>query len=189
MNPYLKGLWSLSRWLFWLLSALHHWLKELGFVPLDAALFAQLILSLSLALVSAFSSFTSLATYIQAKRRDGVLAHFPSHVDIHFRKDLAASSFEGPLLFVEDVLDRVIASSREDSHFDAQLSIAKAFKLPISRAAGNSDRKASANQHSNAATSSSSSSKGRGSGSAGSRESKRKSLPSPGKGSSSKSQL
>ena len=116
---------------FWLLSALLHWLKELVFLPPDAALFAQLIQSLSLALVSASSSSTSLATYLQAKRREGVLAHFPSHVGTHFRRDLAALSFEGPLLFAEDILARVIASSREDSHLDAQLSIAKAFKLLI----------------------------------------------------------
>ena len=118
----LKGIMESQSLAFWLLSAPLHWLKELDFVPLDAVLFVQLIQSLSLALVSASSSSTSLATYIQAKRREGVLAHFPSHVGIHFRKDLAASSFEGPLLFAEDILARVIASSREDSHLDAQLS-------------------------------------------------------------------
>ena len=154
----LEGIMESQSLAFWLLSALLHWLKELGFVPLDAALFAQLIQSLSLALVSASSSSTSLTTYIPAKRREGVLAHFPSHVGIHFRRDLAASSFEGPLMFA-DVLARVSASFREDSHLDAKLSIAKAFKLPIFRAAGNSDRKAS-NQRSNAPTSSSSSLKG-----------------------------
>ena len=127
----LKGIMESQSLAFWLLSALFHWLKELDFVPPDAALFAQLIQSLSLALVSASSSSASLATYMQAKRREGVLAYFPSHVGIHFCKDVAASSFEGPLLFAEDILACVIASSREDSHLDAQLSIAKAFKLPI----------------------------------------------------------
>ena len=184
----LKGIMEPQSLAFRLLSALLHWLKELDFVPPDAALFAQLIQSLSLALVSAFSSSTSLATYIQAKRREGVLMHFPSRVGIHFCKDLAASFFEDPLLFAENVLARVIASSREDSYLDARLSIAKAFKLPIFRVAGNSDRKASSNQCSNASTSSSSSSKGRGGSTLGSGESKRKSLPSPAKGSTSKSQ-
>ena len=60
---------------------------------------------------------------------------------------------------MEDILAHVIASSMEGSHLDAQLSIGKAFKLPIFRAAGSSDRKASSNQLSNASSSSSSSSK------------------------------
>ena len=184
----LQGIMESQSLAFWLLSSLLHWLKELDFVPPDAALFAQLIQSLLLALVSASSSSTSLAIYLQAKRSEGVLSHFPSHVGIYFHKDLAASSFEGPLLFAEDVLARVIASSREHSHLDTQLSVAKAFKLPIFLAAGNSDRKASPNQCSNASTSSSSSSKGRGGSSLGSRELKRRSPLSPAKGSASKSQ-
>ena len=60
-----------------------------------------------------------------------MLSHSPSHVGAHFRRDLAASSFAGPFLFADDVLARVIAASREDSHLDAQLSIAKAFKFPV----------------------------------------------------------
>ena len=185
----LKGIMESQSLAFWLLSALLHWLKELSFVPPDAALFAQVIQSLSLALVSASSSSsTSLATYLQAKRREGVHSHFPSDVVIHFRKDFAASSFEGPHLFAEDVLARVIASSREDSHLDAQLSIAKAFKLLIFCVAGNSDRKASSNQRSNAAASSSSCPKGRGGSTLENRGSKGKSPSSSPKGNASKSQ-
>ena len=60
----LKGIMESQSLAFWLLSALLHWLKELHFVLPDAALFAQLIQSLSLALVSASSSSTSLATYM-----------------------------------------------------------------------------------------------------------------------------
>ena len=44
----------------------------------------------------------------------------------------------------DEVLARVIATSREDSHLDAQLSIAKAFPLPVFRAeAKNTGQKAS----------------------------------------------
>ena len=118
-------------------------------------LFAHLIQNLLLALVNAAASSVSLAAYVQVKRREGVLSRFPSHVGIHFCKDLAASSFAGPFLFDDDVLARIIASSCEDSHLDAQLSIAKAFKLPVFRGAGNADRKAS-NQRSEASSSSSS---------------------------------
>ena len=72
----------------------------------------------------------------------------------HFKKDLAASSFDGPYVFDEGVLASVIAASREDSHLDAQLSIAKAFTLPVFRAeAKNTGRKASSGQGSSASTS------------------------------------
>ena len=77
-------------------------------------------------------------------------------------KDLPASSFVGSFLFGDEVLTRIIASSHEDCHLDAQLSIVKAFKLPVFRGAGNADRKASSNQRSEASTSSSSSPRGRG---------------------------
>ena len=52
------------------------------------------------------------------------------------------------------MLARVIAASREDSHLDAQLSIAKAFTLPVFCAeAKNPGRKASSSQGSSASTS------------------------------------
>ena len=53
--------------------------------------------------------------FFQAKRREGVLSHFPLHVGLHFQRDLAGSSFSGPDLFDEEVLAKVIAASREDS--------------------------------------------------------------------------
>ena len=173
--------WILNHGLF---SALLHWLKELNFVPPDASPFAQLIQNLSL--VNASSSSASLAAYVQAKRREGVLAHIPSHVGIHFRKDLAASSFAGPFLFDDEVLTRIIASSCEDSHLDAQLSIVKAFKLPVFLGAGNANRKASSNQCSEASTSSSSGPRGRGGSNSEDKGAKRKAPPSPKKGWSSK---
>ena len=69
------------------------------------------------------------------------MSHFLSHVDLHFRNDLASSSFLGQALFDEEVLARVVAASREDSHLDVQLSIAKAFTLPVFQGARNSDWK------------------------------------------------
>ena len=125
----------------------------------------------------------SLATYFQAKRCKGVLSHFPSHVGLHFRRDLDPTS--GPNLF-EEVLARVIAASHEDSHLDEQLSIAKAFSLPVFRGARNSDRKASSGQES-AATSSASTSRGRGRGYSDTLGGKRKAALSPGKPHASKS--
>ena len=96
----------------------------------------------------------------------------------HFKKDLAASSFSGTHVFDDEVLARVIAASREDSHLDAQLSIAKAFTLPVFRAeAKNTGRKASSGQGSSASSSASTSGfrgRSRGSDSGGS---KRKASP------------
>ena len=62
-----NGLLDSQSMSFWLLSALLHWLKELGFVPPDPALFEQLVQALSLSFVGAASSSASLATYFQAK--------------------------------------------------------------------------------------------------------------------------
>ena len=108
---------------------------------------------------------SELAAFLLAKRREGVLSHFPSHVGAHFKKDLAAASFSGPHVFDDEVLAKVIAASREDSHSDAQLSIAKAFTLPVFRAeAKNTGRKAASGQGFSASSASTSGFRGRGRG-------------------------
>ena len=84
----------------------------------------------------------------------------------HLKKELVSSSFERPFLFDDEVLAKVIATSSEDSHFDAQLSIAKAFTLPVvSGSARGSDRTASSGRGSTASSLSSSGFRGRGRGS------------------------
>ena len=117
---------------FWFFSALLHWLKELGLKAPDPSLFSQLVQEVSGSLVPTANSASGLATFMLAKRREGVLSHFPLHVGAHFKKNLA-SSYGGPHVFDDEVLARVIATSREDSNLDAQLSIAKAFTLPVFR--------------------------------------------------------
>ena len=63
------------------------------------------------------------------------------------------------------MLARVIAASREDSHLDAQLSIDKAFTLPVFCAdAKNPGKKASSGQGSSASSASTSGFRGRGRG-------------------------
>ena len=158
-----KGILDEQLMSFWLFSTLLHLLRELSFMPSDPALFEQLVQALSMSFVDIASSAASLATYFQAKRREGVLSHFPSHVGLHFCRDLIGSSFSESYLFEEKVLARVIAASREDSYLNAQLSIAKAFSLPLFQGARNSDRQASSGQES-AATSSASASRDRGRG-------------------------
>ena len=150
---------------FWFFSALLHWLKELGFEVPDPSLFGQLV-QVSGSLVTVANSASGLAAFMLAKRREGVLSHFPSHVGAHFKKDLAASSFGGPHVFDDEVLARVIAASREDSHLDSQLSIAKAFTLPVFRVeAKDTGRKASSGQSSSASSASTSGFRDRGRGS------------------------
>ena len=147
------GCWHRNRRVFFF-SALLHWLKELGFEAPDPSLFGQLVQEVSGSLVTAANSASGLAAFMLVKRREGVLSHFPLHVGPHFKKDLAAASFNGPHVFDDEVLARVIAASREDSHLDAQLSIAKAFTLPVFRAeVKNTGRKASSGQGSSASTS------------------------------------
>ena len=75
-----KGILDSQSMSFRLFLTLLHWLKELSFMPPDSALFEQLKQSLSLSFVA---SSVSLATFFQAKRREGVLSHFPSHVGLH----------------------------------------------------------------------------------------------------------
>ena len=151
---------------FWFFSALLHWLKELGFEAPDPSLFGQLVQEVSVSLVTAANSASGLAAFILAKRREGVLSHFPLHVGSHFKKDLASSSFTGPHVFDNEVLARVIAASREDSHLDAQLSIAKVFSLPVFCAdVKNPGRKASSAQGSSASSASTLGFQGRGRGS------------------------
>ena len=153
---------------FFLFFSLLHWLKELGFEAPDPSLFGLLGQEVSGSLVTAANLASGLAAFVLAKRREGVLSHFPSHVGPHFKKDLAASSFNGPHVFDDEVLARVIAASREDSHLDAQLSIAKAFALPVFRVeAKNTGRKASGQGSS--ASSSGFRGRGRGSDSGGSK--------------------
>ena len=147
-------------------STLLHCLKELGFEAPDPSLFGQLVQEVSGSLVTAANSASGLAAFMLAKRREGVLSHFPSHVGPHFKKDLAAASFNGPHVFDDEVLARVIVASREDSRLDAQLSIAKAFTLPVFRAeAKNTGRKASSGQGSSACSASTSGFRGQGRGS------------------------
>ena len=87
---------------FWLFSALLQWLKELGFEALDPSLFGQLVQEVSGYLVTAANSASGLAAFMLAKRREGVLSHFPKHVGPHFKKDLAASSFNGSHVFDDE---------------------------------------------------------------------------------------
>ena len=105
---------------FCFFSTILHWLKELGFEAPDPSLFGQLVQEVSGSLVTAANSASGLAAIMLTKRREGGLSHFPSHVGPHFKKDLAAASFNGPHVFDDEVLARVIAASREDSHLDAK---------------------------------------------------------------------
>ena len=175
-----KGLLSAQSLGFWLFSALLHWLKELGFSAPDPSLFGQLVQEISGSMESAANGAAALSTYLVAKKSEEILSLFPSHVGSHFKK-LASSSFETLFLFDDKVLAKVIAASREDSNLDAQLSIAKAFTLPVFRgSAKGSGRTASSGRGSSAPSASSSGFRGRGRGS-NSGGAKRKASPSPGR--------
>ena len=55
-------------------------------------------------MVGSTASLASMATFCQARQREAVLSHFPTHVGSPFRALLAASSFAGPNLFEDSVL-------------------------------------------------------------------------------------
>ena len=81
---------------FWFFSTLLHWLKALEFEAPDPSLFGQLVQEICGSLVTAANSASGLAVFMLAKRREGVLSHFPSHVGPHFKKYLAVAYFNGP---------------------------------------------------------------------------------------------
>ena len=134
-------------------------------MPPDPALFGQLVQEMSGSVVSSASNSAALATFSAAKRREGILSHFPSHVGAHFKKELASSSFETPFLFAAKVLAKVFVTSREDSRLDAQLLIAKAFTLPVFRGSDRGSGQTASSGRGSMASSSSSGFRGRGRGS------------------------
>ena len=160
---------------FWLFNALLCWLKELGLEPPAPALFDQLIQSFSLSMVSSTSMSAALATFMQAKRREAYLSHFPPHVAAHFKAQLAASDFSSSGLFDEDTLASVLAATREDSQLEAQLAMAKAFSFPVF---GKAIKKAADPSASASASAPAQRGKGRGAG----KGYKRKASASPGRG-------
>ena len=93
---------------FWIFNAILNWLKQEGFQPSDASLFEELVQAFSTCMVGSTVLLASMATVCQARWRDAVLSHFPAHVGSHFRTLLAASSFAGPNLFEDSVLDKVL---------------------------------------------------------------------------------
>ena len=116
---------------FWAFNAVIQWLKEEGFTPVEPFIFDELIQSFSLSMVNSTSSLASLATFLKAKRREAILSHFPANVGKHFRTQLQASSFKGEFLFDEEVLQRVLAKSREDSAVSANVALTKVISLPV----------------------------------------------------------
>ena len=136
-------------------SALLHWLKELGFEAPDPSLFGQLVQVSGDR--SQFGVWIGCVHACKEKGRCALSLPFAcgGGGGGHFKKDFAAASFSGPHVFDDEVLAKVIVASREDSHLDAQLSIAKAFTLPVfCTEAKSTGRKASSGQGSSAAAAS-----------------------------------
>ena len=116
----------------------------------------------ALSMVGSMSTLASLATFFQAKRCESVLSHFPSHIGSHFCDLLAGSSFEGPHLFNDEVLTKILAEPREDSVVSANLALVKAVSFLVFRAA-KSGQKVSFDQSSAATPATASRDRGRGS--------------------------
>ena len=72
-----KGLLDSHSMSFWLFSAFLHLLKELGFVPLDPAIFEQLVQALSLSVVGSVSSSAALARVFPGQTVGGRFESFP----------------------------------------------------------------------------------------------------------------
>ena len=151
---------------FWFFSVLLHWLKELGFEAPDPSLFGQLVQEVSGSLVT---QPVRLLDWLRSCLRRGGKVFCPTSLRMWgptSRRIWLLLLLVADMSFDDEVLARVIAGSRENSHLDAQLSIAKAFTLPVFRAdAKNSGWKASSAQGSSASSASTSGFRGRGRGS------------------------
>ena len=86
MESLCKGLLASQSSTIWLFSALLHWLKELGFVPPNPALFGQLVQLSSGSMVISASNSAALATVLVAKRREGILSHFTVSCGCSFKE-------------------------------------------------------------------------------------------------------
>lgn len=115
---------------FWLLSTLLNFIKESGFVPPDPSIFEALIQSFSISLVNSSNIAASIATFLQVKRREGILSHLPPHVQQFQKTQLLSSPLAGQDLFEQETIERVISEVKDDSTTSAQLAISKAVKLP-----------------------------------------------------------
>ena len=115
---------------FWLLSTLLSIVKDGGFVPPDPVRFENLVSELSLSLVNSTRASAAVTTFLQAKRRESLLAHLPCHVAACHKSNLLKSSFEGEFLFESEALDKVIGDVQQDSNTEAQLAISKAVSFP-----------------------------------------------------------
>ena len=126
---------------FWVFNGILVWLKQEGFKPGDPQMFEELIQAFSLSMVNSTSAFANLATFLQAKRRESILKHFPGHVGEHHRAQLLASDYSGDLPFEDDVLKKVLAESREDSTVSANVAISKGFSFPVFGKVGKAEGK------------------------------------------------
>ena len=119
---------SLALWLFY---GILSWVKQEGFKPGEPQFFEELIQAFSLSMVNSTNALANLATFFQAKLREATLTHFPGHVGDHHKAQLQASSFAGSHLFEEEVLNKVLAESREDSAVSANVALVKGFTFPV----------------------------------------------------------
>ena len=100
---------------FWLLSTLIHTINANGFVPQEPNLFQELISSLTFSLVTSTRLSSSSINFMQSKRRESILSHFPSHVADCHKTDLLASPMSKKSLFGSKDLGRIIGEVKEDS--------------------------------------------------------------------------
>ena len=127
---------------FWLFSSLIKVLNGCGFEPEDPIVFEGIIYNLTLGLINSTSISSSVSSFLQLKRREGLLSHLPPHVVSCHREDLLASPLSSPLLFDPETLTRVIQEVKDDSSTSTMVSVSRMVSLP-SFSAMRSSRKAS----------------------------------------------
>ena len=113
---------------FWLLSSLLAQLKDEGYHPVDPALFDRNISALSAALALKTTMAADISDFITSKRQESYLAHASCPVAESVNRDLLVSPGSTSFLFDQLLLEKVVASVKEDSIISSTASLASLSK-------------------------------------------------------------
>ena len=113
---------------FWLLSSLLAQLKDEGYHPADPALFDRNISALSAALALQTTMAADISDFITSKRQESYLAHASCPIAESVNRDLLVSPGSTSFLFDQLLLEKVVASVKEDSIISSTASLASLSK-------------------------------------------------------------
>ena len=112
----------------WLMSGILATLKTDGFQPSDPALFNSALSSVSAALSRAARTASAGSIFLQAKRRESMLAHTTLPVPDSQKRDLTVTPGSSTGLFNSSLLAEVISQVQSSSQVSSNLALSRAFR-------------------------------------------------------------